>query len=93
MMADEARSFSTFSVGNAVAVAMARPCGCEPYADVFTFRRWIAQGFVVRRGEKAIKIPVVVEREADEEGAEPVRLLRTSAVFCRCQLAELGGAA
>ena len=34
-------------------------CGCEPYADVFTFNRWKAQGYFVRRGEHGVRLPIV----------------------------------
>lgn len=85
MTAEEATSFDRYSVGNAVAVKSALACGCEPYADVFTFPRWIAQGFVVRKGQKAIKIPVIVSK-IDTESNETIKLFRASAVFCRCQV-------
>ena len=90
----DARTFDTFSVANAVAVKTAlaeRGCPCEPYADVFTFRRWIAQGRAVRKGEHGIRLPIVVERvNEDKETGEQhtLRLLRSSFVFCRCQTDE-----
>jgi hypothetical protein len=48
---ETARQFDRFSVANAVTVKQALPCGCEPYVDVFTCKRWKAQGFQVQRGE------------------------------------------
>lgn len=89
MTEGEARAFGRYSVANAVTVKQALACGCEPYEDVFTFRRWIALGRMVERGQKAIKIPTIIETE-DEETGERRRLFHTSAVFCRCQVKELG---
>jgi len=89
MTPEAARSFGRYSIGNATAVVTARPCGCKPYEDVFTFRRWIALGFVVRKGETAIKLPVITDKQ-DEETGEVKRLFHTSAVFCRCQVKPLG---
>ncbi len=89
MTADDARRFDRFSVGNAVAVKSALPCGCEPYVDVFTYRRWQAQGMQVQRGEKAIRLPMIYQRsEKDPETGEETtsRRMGSSAVFCRCQV-------
>ena len=55
----EATHFDRYSVANAVSVKTSLECGCEPYQDVFTYRRWKAQGFQVSRGQKAIKLPQV----------------------------------
>jgi antirestriction protein ArdC len=87
---EEARTFSRYSVANAGHVESALECGCEAYRDVFTYNRWRALGYQVQRGEKAIKIPVIVEREKeDENGATSrARSFRTSAVFCRHQVAD-----
>lgn len=97
MSASEARSFGRFSVGNASMVLSAtttRGCSCDPYADVFTFNRWRAQGFSVQRGEHAIaQLPVIVQIEPSEgeEQTAPKndRIFTTSSVFCRCQVAAL----
>lgn len=97
LTADEARTFNGYSLANASLVLAAieqRGCTCQPYEDVFTFRRWLAQGRAVRRGEHGISLPVIVERTAaedDETGHEQsrtYRLRRTSHVFCRCQTDE-----
>lgn len=85
----EALHFDRFSVANAVMVKAVLPCGCEPYEDVFTYRRWQAQGYQVERGSKAIKIPTV--RTVDHENKltgeiEQRKLFHTSAVFCRHQV-------
>jgi len=92
---ETARHFDRFSVANAVAVKQALPCGCEPYRDVFTYRRWKAQGFQVQRGERAIRLPLVYAREAvDPETGETrsERRLGRSAVFCRHQVKPIGEA-
>lgn len=91
MTAEDARRFDRVSLMNAATVATALECGCIPYQDVFTFRRWIAQGFVVRKGEHGIKLPVLIEREIEDDGQQTrvQRLRRTSAVFCRCQVKPL----
>ena len=84
-----ARQFDRFSVANAAAVMSARGCGCEPYRDVFTYRRWQAQGMQVQRGEKAIRLPLLYAREeTDKDTGEKKtqRRMGRSAVFCRCQV-------
>ena len=89
MTAADARRFDRFSVGNAVAVKSALECGCEPYEDVFTYKRWQAQGMQVQRGEKAIRLPLIYQRtERDPETGEEktARRMGRSAVFCRCQV-------
>lgn len=94
MTAEDARTFGSYSVANAVRVTQILTCGCEPYRDVFTFRRWLAQGFAVQRGQHAVKIPVVkmIERENRETGErETRRVLGSGAVFCRCQVAPVAG--
>jgi len=56
---EQAVKFDRFSLMNALTVANLLPCGCVPYQDVFTYNRWKAQGFIVKRGEHGIKIPVI----------------------------------
>jgi|TARA_Y100000310_G_scaffold42913_1_gene40079 hypothetical protein len=85
----EAVHFDRFSISNAVAVKSLLQCGCEPYEDVYTYRRWKAQGFQVVKGEKAIRIPQVrtVDREDPDTGEiSQRRLFHTAAVFCRHQV-------
>jgi len=89
---ETARQFDRFSVANAVTVKQALPCGCEPYRDVFTYRRWKAQGFQVQRGEKAIRLPLIYSRtETDPQTGEQVatRRMGRSAVFCRHQVKQV----
>lgn len=101
MTSDQARTFpagerisSILRVSQALAERNRPGCRCEPYADVFTFRRWQAQGRAVAKGEHGIALPVVIERTTvgrDELGDETERtshLLKRSYVFCRCQTTE-----
>lgn len=108
MTATEARTFERYSMTSMVQIAEAieerraegvhPECSCEPYADTFTFNRWKAQGFGVRKGEKAIKFvtwvradngrDVEAEAEADDDRREPALIMRTVCVFCRCQVEE-----
>src|ERR1700752_4708835 len=65
---ETARQFDRCSIANAVTLKRSLPCGCEPYIDVFTYRRWKAQGFQVLRGEKAIRLPLIYSR-TDKDAA------------------------
>lgn len=60
--ASEARRFERISEASATQIMLqvTSECGCEPYSDVFTFNRWKAQGFHVRKGEKATKLATYV---------------------------------
>lgn len=88
MTPQDAAHFSRYSIQNAATVADALECGCEPYRDVFTYGRWQALGFQVQRGQKAVKIPVIIQTEhEDEEGnVTHRRQFWTGAVFCRHQV-------
>jgi len=92
MTAESAVRFERYSAINSLIVRKSLECGCKPYEDVFTFRRWIAQGFVVQKGQKSIKLALVrTDSKEDEETGEikTVRRLGSSAVFCRHQVTEL----
>ena len=86
----EAKSFSYFSIHNAVQAQLACPEGtCEAYKDIFTFRRWKAQGYFVRKGEKGTRITTWISKvKSDEEGNENVEGKRPkkAIVFCRHQV-------
>lgn len=88
--AESARSFNHFSIHNAVQAQLACAEGtCEAYKDIFTFRRWKAQGYFVRKGEKGTKIKTwIPKKETDEEGNEKAvgNRLRIAVVFCRHQV-------
>jgi hypothetical protein len=85
---ETAQSFNRYSSQNAATVKMRLACGCEPYKDVFTYNRWLAMGYQVQRGEHSIKIPVIVERENEDN--ETIKRLFKSHVFCRCQVKVIG---
>lgn len=88
--AESAVEFDRYSQANAALVRACLPCGCEPYMDVFTYNRWSAQGYQVRRGSKAVKAPLLREREVrDPSSGEVLRVAKIrgrSALFCRCQV-------
>lgn len=96
MTAAEAKTFQTYSVNNAARVEEVTneimECGCEAYVDVFTFNRWIAQGKVVRKGEKAIRIPVFVNASKRDDKTNEVKTFKVQKmvnVFCRHQVTDL----
>lgn len=99
MTKEEAKSFENglskknYLIVKMILAAKPDPCECEPYEDVFTYRRWIAQGFYVVRGSKAIKAPLV--RTGSKEVTNSAtgkpdkkfwRVLTVSHLFCRCQV-------
>lgn len=93
MTAIEARTFKTFSVSNATTITealQAKGCTtCQPYEDVYTFNRWKALGYHVKKGEHGMRIPVINEVEKEDQASGKVstrKLFHTSAVFCRCQV-------
>ncbi len=97
MTTDEAITFDGFSMANATLAAHAlRATGachanCQPYADIFTYRRWLAQGQQVQKGQHGARLAIIVETqpgETDADGTEhpPRRLCHHTSVFCRCQV-------
>ena len=90
---ETARVFETgYSEINALIVEMA-PCTCKAYEDIFTYNRWQALGFQVRKGEKATKIKTWkrIKKTDDKTGKDKsFSIPRTSNVFCRCQVDEIG---
>ena len=90
MTAEDAVRFDRFSAVNYAIVAASLPCGCQPYQDVFTYRRCAAQGFQVQKGQKAVKIATYapITRKNQDTGEDEVIGKRpwTSAVFCRHQV-------
>lgn len=92
MTAQQAKTFSHRSADHEEylrRVAAERGCQCEPYVDWYTYRRWRAQGYQVRKGEKGVELTTWIPiTEEDEDGTEEVvgrRPWRTH-VFCRCQV-------
>ena len=86
MTAESAQSFGRFSIHNATLVKASLTCDCDPYADVFTFKRWKAQGRVVMRGQHGIRIGVVLDKDRDDTDRP---MFARASVFCRCQTAPL----
>lgn len=88
--AENARDFDHFSVMNASIVTSSRACNCQPYEDIFTLKRWNAQGYRVCKGEHGTHIETYapVTRKNPTTGEEEVVGKRpwTSVVFCRCQV-------
>ncbi|USK72654.1 ArdC-like ssDNA-binding domain-containing protein [Peribacillus asahii] len=86
--ADNATMFERFSETNYEILKTELECECEPYQDIFTFNRWKAQGFFVKKGEKAYRIPTIIvsEKENKKGEMEKKSFKKTSCVFCRCQV-------
>jgi len=85
MTAEEARSFERISKGN-ISLCLAHfTCGCSPYTDLYTYKRWKAQGYHVIKGEHGLKLPLI--KTIDSEIGEPrEKLFCSSFVFCRHQV-------
>ena len=90
MSAEEARTFPHFSVHNAVQAQLACPEGtCQAYEDIFTFRRWQAQGYIVRKGEKGTAVTTWITTKGRGDGEEkPKTKPKRAALFCRHQVEE-----
>ena len=94
MTAEQAKSFDRMSAPNYMLVkaALNGTCDCDPYTDVFTFRRWLAQNNPVRKGQHAIcKTPIikhVVKDDAETGETTERRVMGNSVLFCRCQTQE-----
>lgn len=71
-------------------------CRCQAYESAFTCARWKAQGYRPRKGTKAFKMPIIIERDAEITNADGktktdrVKLFRAAYVFCQCQVCPLG---
>ncbi len=90
MSADQAVRFEHYSQVNATIVEASFSCECVAYEDVFTYRRWLAQGMQVQKGQKAIKITTYRPITDKDTGEIIGRAPTTSAVFCRHQVKESG---
>jgi len=89
MSATEALDFHHFSVHNAVQAQLACPeASCEAYRDIFTRRRWQAQGYDIREGEMGTAITTWIMRPSREEDGDnkPARRPKRVLVFCRHQV-------
>jgi len=70
MTAEEAAYFDRYSPGNYAMLLSELTCDCQPYEDCFTYNRWQALGFQVRRGEHGHRLPLIkaVEEEDPDTG-------------------------
>jgi hypothetical protein len=92
MTKDDATSFDSVSMTNMIIVATELKCNCQPYIDVFTYNRWTAQGYHVKKGEHGIHISTFVPIKKQNENGEVKivgRVPKTSVVFCRCQVEKI----
>ena len=90
MTAKQARTFEHgYSQVHAAILANAaleKGCQCVPYVDWFTYKRWLAQGFQVQKGEHGIRLVRFITAEKDgKKRTFPKRY----SVFCRCQVKEI----
>jgi len=91
LSAEEARSFQHFSVQNAAQAQQACPEGtCEAYRDIFTYRRWRAQGCQVLKGQSGTPVTTWITTTRVDEDGEPVTVRRAkrTVLFCRHQVAQ-----
>jgi hypothetical protein len=88
MTPKEAIHFGTFSAANASRVASVLDCGCIPYKDVFTLKRWNALGYKVQKFQHGVSIPVVGTQAIEDETGQIIyrKRPRMAAVFCKHQV-------
>lgn len=70
-------------------VAESKGCTCKAYVDWYTYRRWQALGFQVRKGEKGTSLPVYMSAEvtnAETHETTTKTFQKRTHVFCRCQV-------
>lgn len=84
----EATQFDTFSLTNAVIVLQSKNCECVPYEDVFTYNRWLAQGYQVKKGQHGIHVQTWKKGSKINDAGETKNYVfpKSSVVFCRCQV-------
>ena len=81
MSASEALDFHHFSVHNAVQAQLACPeASCVAYRDIFTARRWRAQGYAVRNAEQGTAITIWIATPSREDDADdkPIGVVRSA---------------
>lgn len=92
MTAEQARQFNVYGKYSVATILANRKCNCDPYTDWFTFKRWLAQGKCVNKGEHGIKLTVFTPDEVvDDDGNVKYigKRFYTVWVFCRCQVHDL----
>jgi|TARA_R100000306_G_scaffold62304_1_gene68359 hypothetical protein len=84
MTAEQATTFERTSIGNARTVAATLKCGCIAYETVFNLRRWNAQGYKVKRGQKGIRLTKFnpVKPETEEEKTQTIPKFTRYSLFC-----------
>ena len=60
----------------------------DPYSNALTFAQWIKEGFVVKKGEKALKSITFVEKK-DRDGKVVKKFKRTICLFYIKQVEKL----
>ncbi len=82
--------FDYFSIHNAIAAELGcQTAECRAYVDIFTFKRWLAKGYVVRKGEHGTKITTWIPiTKTDDQGRLTVvgRRPKSVTLFCRHQV-------
>lgn len=96
MTAEEARTFERYSEANVQLIGAAirtraeagthADCTCKAYQDIFTYDRWQALGFQVKRGETKLVSVTTMREKKDDAGNVIGKYPWYSALFCRCQV-------
>ncbi len=58
----------------------------NPFENCLTFKRWLENGYVVRKDEKAIRSFIVIEKKDKKTGAVVERRLKTIYLFYEKQV-------
>lgn len=88
--AETATQFERYSEANAEVLHEACP-ECQAYIDWFTYKRWLAQGFQVQRGEHGTKLTILAERKDKEDPEKTYKAPWRTTVFCRHQVQPIEG--
>lgn len=95
MTPEQAKTFAVYSEHNAAIIVSNLDCDCKPYESIFTYNRWKAQGYQVKRGEHGIRLTTMkpIQRNNAETGEEEtITIPRRATVFCRHQVVEIAKA-
>lgn len=90
MTADEAVTFNHKSVQSMARIEQAindrarSGCSCTPYEMVYSFQRWKALGYHVRKGERRLTYSVAWLKDPETGKAKPI----FTNLFCLCQVDE-----
>jgi antirestriction protein ArdC len=91
MTAEKAIQFgghSTYHAAVLAAAAHARGCDCQAYEQWFTYARWQALGYQVKKGEHGVKLGCFIEAERAKPDGTIERYSRPwkTTVFCMHQV-------